>query len=150
MKILFLPFFLATLNATNSKYDEGYLLVQRDELKATKTKNGYRQLGHVGNLVRAFSTVDCLRLTPDGSAGIGSAPADCLQENFKIIQQNDIQLARQVQQLIKRLNQLTRRNKKNMGYTKSEHDYSQRYPFRVYSKDLIILTHVPVNFFCNL
>ena len=63
-------------------------------MKGTKTKNGYRQLGHIGNLISTHSYANCrqvfLQVLDDG----GVAFHNCIITNDKLNRQNIIQLAK--------------------------------------------------------
>ena len=71
------------------------------KVQRTNTKNSYRQLGLIGNLVNTQSHSDCRQIL-NNPASIGNAYEDCMIANDKLNQQNFIRLATEVLQLKKR------------------------------------------------
>ena len=71
------------------------------KVRRTKTKNGYRQLGLIGNSVNTQSHADCRQIfwSPVGD---GNPYHECMMANDKLNHQNIIQLATEVLKLRKR------------------------------------------------
>ena len=73
------------------------------KLKGTKTQNGYRQLGIIGNFVSTHSYGECRQLQhfSGGYEYLQEAYARCMEANAKMLQQNIIALTAKVLELTK-------------------------------------------------
>merc|ERR1712212_156478 len=97
-----------------------------DSLEGKKVQNGYRQLGLLGNFVGTHSYRDCLPLYDINDR----QHTNCMVANAKMDQQNISALTAKVLELTKlnkvlekRVNRLSRRGNRGMGYDRSDDNY---------------------------